>query len=79
MEKLTYGDCPNWVEPKDPTNASCIQCGRKVGKNSYLVHVDIAGVIVHPASEATSQGYWPIGRECAKAFAHDVLYLPSMI
>ena len=78
-EKLTYGDYVNWVEPKDPEVPSCVQCGRKVGKNSYLVHLDTKGAIAHPAGEAASQGYWPVGRECAKAFAHDVLYLSNLL
>ena len=80
MEKLTYGDYINWAEPKQPGNhSSCVQCGRKVGKKSYMVHVSTSGTIIHLASEASSQGFWPVGSECAKAFSPDVLYLSNMI
>jgi hypothetical protein len=79
-EKLTYGDHVNWVEPKQPgSHRSCVQCGRKVGKNSYMVLISNSGAIILSEDDKNSQGYWPVGRECAKAFAHDVLYLSNLI
>jgi hypothetical protein len=70
---ITFGDNVNWVEPNGNYENYCIQCGRKTGKNAYLVNVSTGGEVLHPASEATSQGFWNIGRECAKAFDPAVL------
>ena len=70
---LSFGDSVNWVEPNGNYENYCIQCGRKTGKNAYLVNVSTAGELLHPASEAESQGFWNIGSECAKAFDPAVL------
>jgi hypothetical protein len=79
-EKLTYGDYVNWVEPKQPgSHRSCVQCGRKVGKNSYMVPISNSGAILRSENDENSQGLWPVGRECAKAFAPDVLFISNLI
>jgi hypothetical protein len=73
MNKLTVGDFINWAEPNQVgSHDSCVQCGRKTGKNPYRVHVSTGGAILHPASDAdggiVSQGFWAVGSECAKKF-----------
>ena len=70
---ISFGDFVNWVEPNGNYENYCIQCGRKTGKNAYLVNVSTGGAVLHPASEADSQGFWPVGRECAKGFDPAVL------
>lgn len=72
---ITFGDTVNWVEPKgsDYGQNYCIQCGHKTGKNAYLVNVSTSGEVLHPASEAGSQGFWNVGRECAKKFYRGAL------
>jgi hypothetical protein len=70
---ITFGDFVNWVEPKGNYQNYCIQCGRKTGKNAYRVNVSTGGEVLHPASEAESQGFWDIGSECAKEFDPSVL------
>jgi hypothetical protein len=71
---MTFGDFVNWVEPNGNYGHNyCIQCGRKTGKNAYLVNVSTSGAVLHPASEADSQGFWHIGTECAKKFDRAVL------
>jgi hypothetical protein len=70
---ITFGDYVNWVEPNGNYTNYCIQCGRKTGKNAYLVNVSTSGAVLHPASEADSQGFWQIGRECAKEFDQGAL------
>ena len=70
---ISFGDFVNWVEPNGNYENYCIQCGRKTGKNAYLVNVSTGGAVLHPASEAYSQGFWNIGRECAKEFDKAVL------
>jgi hypothetical protein len=64
---ISFGDFVNGLNDN-----ACCQCGRKVGKNSWLVHLSIAGAVLHPASDGDggtiSQGFWPVGSECAKKF-----------
>ena len=69
---LSFGDYVNGLN-----DDACCQCGRKVGKNSWLVQLSIAGAILDPKSEVEgnpeSQGYWAVGSECAKKFDSAVL------
>ena len=69
---LSFGDAVNGLNDN-----ACCQCGRKVGKSPKWVHLSIYGQILHPASDAdrgtTSQGFWPVGSECAKGFDPAVL------
>jgi hypothetical protein len=52
----------------------CFLCGRKLGKNAYHFEVNTAWQIIVPASdEENSQGCFPIGSECAKKFAANLL------
>lgn len=73
---LTIGDYINWAEPNQPgLHESCVQCGRKLGKNAYLVEVSIEGMIITgtEVAEGQSQGGWGVGSECAKKFDKKVL------
>lgn len=69
---LSFGDFVNGLNDN-----ACAMCGRKVGKNSWFVHLSTSGSILHPASDADrgtiSQGFWAVGRECAKKFDPAVL------
>lgn len=66
---ISFGDFVNGLN-----DDACCQCGRKVGSNALLVHLSNSGGVLHPASEAdSSQGFWPVGRECAKGFDPAVL------
>ncbi len=70
---LSFGDFVNGLN-----DDACAMCGRKVvSKNPWLVHLSIAGAILHPASDAErgtiSQGFWRVGSECAKKFDPAVL------
>ena len=69
---LSFGDYVNGLNDN-----ACCQCNRKVGKNAWMVHLSTAGAVLDPASEASrsgpSQGFWPVGRECAKGFDPAVL------
>lgn len=69
---ITFGDLVNGLN-----DGACCQCGRKVGKNPKMVHLSTAGRVLHPASDAdggnVSQGFWAVGRECAKKFDPAVL------
>lgn len=82
-DKLTIGDYIGWADPKPNVGANddyCIQCGRKLGKNAYRVHVSIAGAILpldFPAEHPESQGAWGVGSECAKTFDPKVLHKVS--
>ena len=52
----------------------CFVCGRKLGKNAYHFEVNTGWQIIVPGSdEANSQGGFPIGSECAKKFAQNLL------
>lgn len=64
----TFGDAVNWVEPKgDYLSDYCVQCGKKTGKNALNVNVNTAGQVIDRNVKAPkSQGFWNIGRECAK-------------
>ena len=78
--KLTIGSFVNWAEPKSNVKASddyCTQCGKKMGKNGFYVHVSTSGTILpldfDSENYAVSQGCWSVGSECAKAFDKNVL------
>lgn len=59
----------------------CVVCGRKVGKKSYLVEVIDGGDIrEQDGTEADTEdagymGCWPVGSECAKKFAPNILFV----
>jgi len=46
----------------------CCLCGKKVGKNPKMVHYLTDGTIVSYGGDdvAESQGFFPVGNECAK-------------
>lgn len=70
--KLTIGDVIGWAESDH--DFYCIKCGRKVGKNAWMVHVSIYGEILDQNyAGLESQGWWAIGSECAKVFDSKVL------
>jgi hypothetical protein len=82
--KIQAGEAPNFAEPKSNVGATedyCIQCGRKVGANPWMVEVINGGDIrLQDGTEhniENDRGYmgcWPIGNECAKAFAPNLLF-----
>ena len=52
----------------------CFVCGRKLGKNSFYFEVSTRWeLIVVGSDEKNSQGCFPVGSECAKKFAPEVL------
>ena len=69
---ISFGDYVNGLNDN-----ACCQCNRKVGSKAWLVHLSTAGAILHPTSDGdggrSSQGFWPVGRECAKGFDPAVL------
>jgi hypothetical protein len=81
--KIQAGDQPNFVDPKSNVSATdnyCVQCGRKVGANPWYVEVIDGGHIrLQDGTEANFNdggymGWWPVGNECAKAFASNLLF-----
>lgn len=69
---ITFGDYVNGLN-----DDACCQCGRKVGQNSWWVHLSIAGAVLDPNSpvegDPQSQGFWSVGSECAKKFNRKAL------
>lgn len=54
--------------------ALCFECGRKLGKNPLYFEVNTGWTLILPNSDdKNSQGCFPIGRECAKKFAPELL------
>jgi len=55
----------NWANYKE--NQCCL-CGKKVGKNPMYVHYLTNGNIVSYSGNdiINSQGFFPVGKECAK-------------
>jgi hypothetical protein len=52
-------------------NVGCHLCGRKMSakaqENAHLVHMSVDGDLVETDAEITdSQGFFPVGSECAK-------------
>ena len=82
ITKIQAGDQPNFAEPKSNVEATedyCVQCGRKVGANPWFVEVIDGGSIrLQDGTEAVRDGgymgCYPIGNECAKAFAPNLLF-----
>jgi hypothetical protein len=59
---------------KSMKSSTCCQCGRKVGKNPHWIHLSTSGQILNPNEEnPKSQGFFPIGSECAKSFESEIL------
>lgn len=53
----------------------CFECGRKLGKKFYLMHVNIHWQIVARNYEGNdSQGCFPIGSTCKNKFASDAIF-----
>lgn len=77
--ELTIGDYLNWAEPKGKASEenACIQCGRKTKTQAIqlMVHASTNGTILPPneTEHPDSQGYWPVGSDCAKAFDPEAL------
>lgn len=54
----------NWA---NYSNDQCCLCGKKVGKNSKMVHYTTDGTIISTNEDVEhSQGFFPVGNECAK-------------
>ena len=83
MSQIEKGDSLNWADPKSNVGWNdkfCVQCGRKVGEDPWWVEVIEGGEIrEQDGSEAdyTDAGYmghFPVGNECAKKFAKNILF-----
>lgn len=50
------------------TPDQCVLCGKRVGKNPKMIHYLNDGTIVSYGGDdlAESQGFFPVGNECAK-------------
>jgi hypothetical protein len=82
--KIQAGEQPNFAEPKSNVEWNeifCVQCGRKVGKNSWFVEVINGGDIrlqdgteYDISSDPGYMGCWAVGNECAKSFAPNLLF-----
>lgn len=60
---------------------NCVQCGRKVGAQAKWVAIYDGGYVWaqsqgEPVHDGGWMGMFPVGSECAKAFATGVLYEP---
>jgi len=54
---------------------ACFCCGRKLGANVYLMHVNTNWEIVARNYEGNdSQGCFPIGSSCKNKFAADAIF-----
>ena len=72
--EFNAGDLAPMHEKAESSLEFCYACGRKLGKNPFHFEVDIAWMIIVPNSdEANSQGGFPVGSECAKKFAPNLL------
>ena len=82
--KIQAGEGLNFAEPKSNVgweDAYCVQCGRKVGADAWHVEMINGGEIrlqdgtKHDvAADAGYMGCWPVGNECAKKFAPNLLF-----
>ncbi len=68
-------DAPINHEASNAFGDFCFCCGRKLGKNVYLMHVNTDWQIVARDYEgADSQGCFPIGSTCKNKFAADAIF-----
>ena len=52
----------------------CMVCGRKLGANPFYFEVNTSWEVITPNdSNEDSQGCFPVGSECAKKFAPNLL------
>ena len=74
-EILYFAGDPAPANPKAIERSDlCFVCGRKVGANSYYFEVDTSWDLIHVTNDvSSSQGCFPVGRECAKRFAPNLL------
>lgn len=82
--RIGGGGFVNFAEPKSNVGEhddSCVQCGRKVGKNGYWVEIVNGGEIraqddttYVKENDAGYMGCWAVGSECAKQFEKNVLF-----
>jgi len=87
-EKIAAGQGLNFAEPKMSDKKEyasdaqfCVQCGRLVGNNPWMVECINGGEIrLQDGTEhdiANDRGYmgcWAVGNECAKAFEPNLLF-----
>lgn len=90
-EIVTAGRGVNFADPKEnvgPHEQHCVQCGRKVGSNPWYVECINGGneiriqtgvpyELCSDYDEASYMGWWPVGNECAKSFAPNLLFKAS--
>jgi hypothetical protein len=78
MTTTTYKYNAGTTAPNHPkassTDSRCMECGRALGKNPLWFEVNTDWKIIEIGSdEVNTQGCWPIGSECAKKFAPNLL------
>ena len=73
--KYNVGDiAPLNQKASNSSDALCFACGRKLGKNPLYFEVTTSWELLAVGNKSdNSQGCFPIGRECAKAFAPNLL------
>ena len=64
----------NWSSYRED---QCCLCGKKVGKEPMYVHYLTNGNIVSHSGDdiENSQGFWPVGSECAKKLVIQFAFL----
>lgn len=68
-------DAPYNAKAADNYGDWCFCCGRKLGKNFYMMHVSTAWQILPRKYDGVdSQGCFPIGSTCKNKFASDAVF-----
>jgi hypothetical protein len=78
----TAGYVPKFAEANfrdDTSTGHCVECGRKVGKNPWLMEIinggEVAGnPLSNDLNDSGYMGIWAVGNECAKEFDKAVLF-----
>ncbi len=87
-EIVTAGRGVNFADPKsdlEPGQQSCVQCGRTVGNDPWYVECINGGSEIRIQTgvpyelcsdydPSSYMGCWPVGNECAKSFAPNLLF-----
>ena len=77
MSKIQFNvgtQAPSNRKALDSFDSLCTVCGRKLGANLLYFEVNTSWEIITPNdSNEDSQGCFPVGSECAKKFAPNLL------
>ena len=73
--EFNLGDvAPLNTKASNSDEALCFACGRKLGKNAFHFEVSTDWTLIDPnKANEDSQGCFPVGQECAKKFASNLL------